>query len=211
MYVADFPEQCLVGCCMENRCPKCISKPEEQGNYVNSLYRDQKTTLDILEEHRKGGDPVKFDQYGIHAVYEPFWRDLPHSNIFNSFMPDLLHQLHKGVFKDHLVKWCTAVMGEAKVDAWFKAMSSYLGLRHFKKGMSFVMQWTGTEHKEMEKVFMGVLAGAVNSKVLTVACSLINFIYYSQYQLHTSKTLKNFEKCLKIFHDNKQIFIDLEI
>ena len=51
-YVADFPEQCLVGCCMENHCPKCISKPEERGNYVKSLYRDQKTTLDILKEHR---------------------------------------------------------------------------------------------------------------------------------------------------------------
>ena len=157
---------------------------------MNSLYCDQKTTLDILEEHQKGGDPVKFDQYGIRAVYEPFWRDLPHSNIFNSFTPDLLHQLHKGVFKDHLIKWCTAVMGEAEVDTRFKAMSSYPGLRHFKKGMSFVTQWTGTEHKEMEKVFMGVLAGAVNSKVLTIACSLIGFIYYSQYQLHTSKTLE---------------------
>ena len=102
-------------------------------------------------------------------------------------------------------------MGEAEVDAQFKAMSSYLGLHHFKKGMSFVTQWTGTEHKEMEKVFMGILVGAVNSKVLTVEHSLIDFIYYSQYQLHTSKTLEIFEKCLKIFHDNKQIFIDLEI
>ena len=167
--------------------------------------------LDIFEEHQKGGDPVKFDQYGIHAVYELFWRDLPHSNIFNSFMPNLLHQLHIGVLKDHLVKWCTAVMGEAEVDAQFKVMSSYPGLHHFKKGVSFVMQWTGTEHKEMEKVFMGILVGAVNSKVLSIACSLIDFIYYSQYQLHTSKTLEKLEKCLKTFHDNKQIFIDLEI
>ena len=210
-YVADFPEQCLVGCCMENRCLKCVTKPDERGNYQKSPYRNQKTTLDILKEHRKGGDPVKFDQYGIRAVYEPFWKDLPHSNIFNCFTPDLLHQLHKGVFKDHLVKWCTAIMGEAEVDARFKAMSSYPGLRHFKKGVSFVTQWTGTEHKEMEKVFMGVVAGAVNSKVLTVARSLLDFIYYSQFQLHTSKTLDKLEKCLKTFHENKQIFIDLGI
>ena len=175
--VADYPEQCLVGCCMENRCPKCQTKPDERGNNTRSPYRDQKTTLDILEEHRKGGDPVKFDEYGMRPIYEPFWKDLPHSNIFKSFTPDLLHQVHKGVFKDHLVKWCIAVMGEAEVDARFKAMSSYPGLRHFKKGVSFVTQWTGTEHKEMEKVFLGVLAGAVNSKVLTVARSLLDFIF----------------------------------
>ena len=102
-------------------------------------------------------------------------------------------------------------MGESEVDTQFKVMSSYLGLCHFKKGVLFVMQWTGTEYKEMEKVFMGILVGAVNSKVLTVAWSLIDFIYYSQYQLHTSKTLKKLEKCLKIFHDNKQIFINLKI
>ena len=210
-YVADFPKQCLVGCCMENRCPKCIRKPEERGNFVKTLYHDQKSTLDILEEHRKGGDPVKFDQYGIRAIYEPFWKDLPHSKIFHSFTPDLLHQLHKGVFKDHLVKWCTAVMGEAEVDARFKAMSPYPGLRHFKKGVSFVTQWTGTEHKEMERVFMGVLAGAVNSKVLTVARSLLDFIYYSQFQLHTSKSIEKLEKCLKTFHENKQNFVELGI
>ena len=196
---------------MENRCPKCLTKPDDRGNYVNSLYRDQKMTLHILEEHRKGGDPVRFDQDGIRAVYDPFWRDLPHCNIFKCFTPDLLHQLHKGVFKDHLVKWCTAVMGEAEMDARFKAMSSYPGLRHFKKGVSFVTQWTGSEHKEMEKVFLGILAGAVNSKVLTVARSLLDFIYYAQFQLHTSKTLEKLEKCLKTFHENKHIFIELEI
>ena len=210
-YVADYPEQCLVGCCMENRCPKCITKPEERGNNVKFPYRNQDTSLNILEEHRKGGDPVKFDEYGMRAVYEPFWKDLPHCDIFKTFTPDLLHQLHKGVFKDHLVKWCTAVIGEDEVDGRFKGMSSYPGLRHFKKGVSTVTQWTGTEHKEMEKVFLGVVAGAVNLKVLTVARSLLDFIYFSQFHLHTSKTLEKLENCLKTFHENKEIIVDLGI
>lgn len=154
-YVTDYPEQCLVACCMENQCSRCVMKPKKCGDYVELLYCDPKTMLELLEEHQRGGDPVKFDQYGICAVYKLFWKNLSHSNIFRSFSLDLLYQLYEGLFKDYLVKWCTAVMGETEVNEWFKAMSLYPGLRHFKfkKGVLFMMQWTGTEHKKIEGVF----------------------------------------------------------
>ncbi|KAG6810015.1 hypothetical protein H0H92_013701 [Tricholoma furcatifolium] len=62
----------------------------------------------------------------------------------------------------------------------------------------------------MEKVMMGVLAGAVNLKVLTVARALLDFIFYAQYQSHTSSTLLALGASLEAFHRNKDIFLELE-
>ncbi|KAJ7676331.1 hypothetical protein B0H14DRAFT_3101987 [Mycena olivaceomarginata] len=210
-YVADFPEQCLVACCKESRCPRCIVPHNERGANSPFSYRNCTETLALLDRHQQGHDPPEFDRDGLREVYQPFWRDLPHCDIFTSFTPDLLHQLHQGVFKDHLVKWCSKLLGEAEFDARFKAMNPHPGLRQFKKGISTVSQWTGTEHKEMQRVFLGVLAGAVNARVLTVVKSLMDFIYYAQLQSHTPKTLRRLQESLDTFHSHKDVFIDLKI
>jgi len=210
-YVADFPEQCLVSCCMENRCPRCVVSPNDRGSPIESPLRNVESTLKTLQQHQKGYNPPEFETHGLRPVYQPFWHNLPHCDIFSCFTLDLLHQLHKGIFKDHLVSWCTSLIGKTQLDARFKAMSNFPGLRHFKNGISNVTQWTGTEHKEMEKVFIGVMAGAVNQRTLTIIQALIDFIYYSQIQLQTSKTLAALESCLKIFHTHKDVLIEAEI
>jgi len=102
-------------------------------------------------------------------------------------------------------------MGEKEIDKRFKAMNGYPGLRHFKKGISSVSQWTGTEHKEMEKVLLGITIGGVPSRFLPVVRSLLDFVYLSQLQYHTSTTIKSLETCLNTFHNYKEIIIELEI
>ena len=86
-------------------------------------------------------------------------------------------------------------------------MPTYPGLKHFKNGISFVSQWTGREHKEMERIFAGLLIGAVQPAALRTTVAVINFIYYSQLQVHTSKSLKSLQKALEAFHENKNIFV----
>jgi len=41
-------------------------------------------------------------------VSQPFTHGFPHADIHELLSPDLLHQITKGTFKDHLVTWVTA-------------------------------------------------------------------------------------------------------
>jgi hypothetical protein len=102
-------------------------------------------------------------------------------------------------------------MGEREIDNRFKAMNGYPGLRRFKKGITSVTQWTGTEHKEMEKILLGITIGGIPNRMIPVVRSLLDFIYLSQLQYHTSTTISSLENCLKTFHDNKNVIIELGI
>jgi Plavaka transposase len=53
-YVADYPEQCLVACYMENRCPICKVHPTNRGANQLSDSRKQPETLTLLALKEKG-------------------------------------------------------------------------------------------------------------------------------------------------------------
>ena len=149
-----------------------LERPSRAGTTLNV-----EEALENLKKHQQGRDPSKFEDEGLRAINRPFWAELPHCDIFSCFTPDLLHQLHKRIFKDHLVKWCAEIIGEKEINSRFKAMNGYSGLQHFKKGISMISQWTGTEHKEMQKVLLGIVVGALPSRAFTVVQALLDFIY----------------------------------
>ncbi|KAL0581893.1 hypothetical protein V5O48_000122 [Marasmius crinis-equi] len=208
-YVADYPEQCLVACCMENRCPLCKVMPEERGSFGRGDARTKAEALRLLNPSDVE-DKRNRDEAGIRDISRPFWAKLPHSDIFEGFTPDLLHQLHKGVFKDHLVKWVTELVGESELDERIKAMPEYPGLRHFKNGISMVSQWTGAEYKAMEKVLLGAIVDVVDKDVVVAVKSILDFIHLASLQTHTTKTLEALAAALSDFHSVKDIFIQLE-
>ena len=210
-YIADFPKQCLVGCNKESRCPHCLVKSENHGNPKKSACCSMVDTLKTLRQRQRNKQSTKFDLEGLHTVYEQFWKDLPFTNIFVCITPDILHQLHKGIFHDHLLQWCLAMVGEKEMDTHFQVASRYPGLRHFKKGISAISQWTGMEHKEMERVFIDLLSGVAEDNILVMARSLLHFIYYVQFQQQTDKTLVAMQDSLNLFHSHKNIVIELSI
>ncbi|KAK0472256.1 hypothetical protein IW261DRAFT_1553379 [Armillaria novae-zelandiae] len=197
-YVADYPEQCLVRCCMENCCLKCLAKADKLGDLKVSLPHNQKETIQILKQASEGLDPEEFTDWGLCPV-NLFWADLPYCNIFLCFTPDILHQLHKGAFKDHL---------KSEVNHCFQAMTCHPSLQHFKKGISLVSQWTGNEYKNMEKTFLSVIAGCADSNVTTCIWAVLDFIYYAHYEEHTTESLQKLEEAWCTFHDHKAVFIE---
>ncbi|KAG6806972.1 hypothetical protein H0H92_009320 [Tricholoma furcatifolium] len=90
-------------------------------------------------------------------------------------------------------------------------MSTHPTLRHFKKGISLTTQWTGTEHKNMQKVFLGVLAKATEPRVIHAARGILDFIYYAQFEVQTDESLSELDAAWRAFHENKEVFVDLDI
>lgn len=174
--------------------------------------RDPEETLELLlyyESGRRGA--VEFDNQGLKPFGLPFWADLPLCNIYTCLAPDLLHQLHKGVF-DHLLEWClTVANNDAEVDRRMSALPSHPSLRHFTSGFTNLKQTTGTEHRHIQKVILGVLAGLVPDDVLNAMRAIVDFIYYSQFDTHTSHTLLLLDDALSSWHEYKDVFVRLRI
>ena len=56
-YVADFPEQCLVACCLESQCPPCLVEHNQWGLPAWLNPWEQKKTFEILKQHAEGLKP----------------------------------------------------------------------------------------------------------------------------------------------------------
>ncbi|KIM71945.1 hypothetical protein PILCRDRAFT_16583 [Piloderma croceum F 1598] len=113
----------------------------------------------------------------------------------------------------HTIKWATKCLvdGEAEINHRFRATPRGTNLQHFEKGISLVSQWTGTEYKNMEKVFLGVLAGAAEPGLIHVVCATLDFIYYAYFESHSTDSLRKLKEAWVTFHQNLNYFIEKDI
>lgn len=103
-FIGDYPEQSLVACMQNGRCPKCTVPRGELGSHETFPLHNIRDTMDVFS--LSDGDPTAFhavaSEANLKPTYHPFWEHLPFTNIFLSIMPDVLHQLLQGIVK-HLV------------------------------------------------------------------------------------------------------------
>ncbi|QRV97098.1 hypothetical protein RhiJN_25117 [Ceratobasidium sp. AG-Ba] len=204
-FIADFAEQTLVACAIRSRCPICLVPESERGNMDEEYNHRNLEDLLPAWQSLEDGDGSPLDDLGLHHVL-PFWRNLPFADISTSITPDLLHQLHRGMTGDHLVKWMTRLVGKDRFDRWLTGLPRASGVRHFTKGKSPITQWTGKESKQLAKVFMSIVAGCDEPEAVKAARHLLDFTYRAHLPQLSDDDLTEMEADLLVFHELKDIF-----
>ncbi|KAG0695998.1 hypothetical protein DFH29DRAFT_991856 [Suillus ampliporus] len=213
-YIADYPEQSVLACVVYNWCAKCFAFPDDLDG-LNGGLRGRETTDTLCEEFDYG---MLWEEWGIISDLVPFTNDFPRADISKLLSPDLLHQIIKGTFKDHLVTWVERYLLQehgkthAKeilddIDRRIAAAPSFAGLRRFPEGRGF-SQWTGDDSKALMKVYLPAIEGHIPRDVVRCFRAFLEFCYIVRQDIITEDTLEKLSNALQRFHQYRQIFQD---
>ncbi|KAJ3995318.1 hypothetical protein F5050DRAFT_1573893 [Lentinula boryana] len=218
-YISDYPEQVVVTCCVSGNCPQCMIPRQSLGEntdpYPSRQLRLILKTLQMADDSASAFIKACRDA-SIKPVFDPFWAHLPYLNVYMSITPDILHQLYQGVFK-HMKSWVIDAYGAHEIDAHCRRLPPNHNVHIFTKGISTLQRVSGVEHAQMSSFILGLIAEAPlpggMSSVRLVRClrGLVDFLYLSQYPVHSTHSLNLLSNALCRFHANKAIFIDLGI
>ncbi|OCH89900.1 hypothetical protein OBBRIDRAFT_731772 [Obba rivulosa] len=212
-YIADYPEQVLLACVVQGWCPRCTANPRNLDGDVTATRRSHEHTNALRATFNV---KTLWDDYGIVGDLDPFTTAFPRADIHELLSPDLLHQVIKGTFKDHLVSWvedylvlthgkteAAAIM--ADIDRRIALVPSFPGLRRFPQGRGF-KQWTGDDSKALMKVWLPAIVGHVPSQMVRAISAFMEFCYLVRRSVLDEDTLAAADKALKRFHNERVIF-----
>jgi hypothetical protein len=216
IFVGDYPEQALVTCTYNGRCPKCTVPLGQLGQYESFPPHIQSSVIDFYGMVDSDSRAFHDGCHGakLKPVYHPFWERLPLVDIFISITPDILHQMLQGMMR-HLIEWVIMIFGPTEIDARCKAIPPNHKIMLFTKGISKLSRVTGQEHKKMCSILLGLIVdlpvpgGHDTARLVKSVRALLDFLYLAQYQCHTSESIDQLQDCLAAFHENKEAFVQL--
>ncbi|KAG2106172.1 uncharacterized protein F5147DRAFT_746322 [Suillus discolor] len=176
-YIADYEEQVLLACIVRSWCPRCMSHCKNLDS--KSLCRNRDHTEALIDEVTSSD---LWDEYGIIADLVPFTNDFPRGDIHELIAPDILHQLIKGTFKDHLVE--------------IAVVASFSGFK----------QWTSDDSKALMKVYLPAIKGYVPTDVVRTFRAFLKFCYLVRRNIITESTLVYIQDALDRFHHYRNVF-----
>ncbi|TEB28157.1 hypothetical protein FA13DRAFT_1633446, partial [Coprinellus micaceus] len=212
--IADYPEQVWLTGIVQGWCPKCFAKPGDLDDKKVPRRNHEKT--DFLLCYFDSGQ--LWDIFGVRDDVVPFTHSYPRADIHELIAPDLLHQLIKGTFKDHLVTWINDYIklsnSEARaleiiqdIDHRIAAMPPYPGLRRFKDGRDFA-QWTGDDSKALMKVYLPAIVGYVPDDMVECLSSFLGLCYILRRNAINVPALNQAKEELARFHRLREIFVE---
>ncbi|KAJ7884272.1 hypothetical protein B0H13DRAFT_2537445 [Mycena leptocephala] len=212
-YIADYPEQVWLTAIVQNWCPKCDAPPDDLDREGARL-RSQTKTEFLVTQFDPG---ILWDDFGIRSDVMPFTSHFPRADIHELLACDLLHQVIKGTFKDHLVSWVNEYLhiehGEKKaleiiqdIDRRISAVPEFPGLRRFPDGRDF-NQWTGDDSKALMKIYLGAVAGYLPSDMVKALAAFMDICYLLRRNSIAADDLTTINDALARFHHYRDIFI----
>jgi hypothetical protein len=132
-YIADYPEQALLACIVQNWRPRCVflssfisiqaqvcisclahaadlDRPSVNRSHEHTDALMEGCTLkELWDDFGIVGDLIVSPKSFLHrqdsSIPKPFTTGFPRADIHELISMDLLHQIIKGTFKDHVVDW----------------------------------------------------------------------------------------------------------
>ncbi|KAG2108190.1 uncharacterized protein F5147DRAFT_745795 [Suillus discolor] len=192
-YIADYEEQVVLACMVKDWCGRYLAFPSnlDEGGVSQSCEH-----TDALVDSVDFG--IIWDEYGIIGELVPFTNDFPRADIHELLAPDILHQLIKGSFKDHLVEW----------------VGQYLELTHGKTRAKAILddidrrfsQWMGNDSKALMKVYLPAIEGHVPDDMVRAFRALLEFCYIVRVDVVMDDILAELKDALRCFHTYHTIF-----
>ncbi|KAG1796926.1 uncharacterized protein HD556DRAFT_1441101 [Suillus plorans] len=185
-YIADYPEQALLACIVQNWCPKCTAPAD---NLNEGMYgrRSHEHTDVLVEEFELG---VLWDEYGLVGDIVPFTNYFPWADIHELLSPDILHQLIKGAFKDHIVTWV-----HDYIEAQYSRSEANKILDDIDHRISLAPAFTA-----LMKVYIPAIEGHVPSEMVQALQVLLDFIYIARRNIIDTNSLKAMDNAVERFH-----------
>ncbi|KAA1472182.1 hypothetical protein DENSPDRAFT_778039 [Dentipellis sp. KUC8613] len=213
-FIADYPEQVYLAGIVQNWCPKCRACPEDLELLdLDSGPRFRRHTEVLLNTYDAAD---LWEAFGIATDVLPFTFHFPCADIYELLSPDLLHQVIKGTFKDHLVTWVEEYLhvkhGKAEgdrimddIDRRIAAVPAFPGLRRFPEGCNF-KQWTGDDSKALMKVYLPAICGHVPVRMVRCLKAFLDFCYLARRSSHDEAALTSMQDALSQFQRDREVF-----
>ncbi|KAJ7756688.1 hypothetical protein B0H16DRAFT_1662563 [Mycena metata] len=210
-FIADYPEQVLLAGTVQSWCPKCTALPSNLDGEAGR--RSHSHTDALMDEF---GPKILWDEYGIDADIVPFTYDFPRADIHKLLSSDLLHQVIKGTFKDHLVSWVEDYLNiihppaEAnsildEIDRRIAATPQFPCLRRFKHRRRF-KQWTGDDSKALMKIYLPAVKEFIPSEMVKCFSSFLDFCYVVRPPDFNESSLDAVDAAIQRFHIHREVF-----